>query len=295
MVGSIDYYSEPFGAFNVATALRQPGSSGKPLLYALALEKNYTAASIIEDTPVAFGVSAAEVYRPVNYDSRFHGSVPLRYALANSYNIPAVKTLNSLGIDEYVSYARKLGISTWTDPSRYGLSLALGGGEVTMVDMSTAFGVLANGGNKAETTGVTKIEDSRGRQIYELNPRKNKVIDEGIAYIISDILADNVARQGAFGNRSALEVPNYKVAVKTGTTNDKKDNWTIGYAPIWNRVMTELLKRDPNGAKWPEKPVDVVEKNCYGNRKEYFLQGKEAPCYTPPLRISPFPTRLPRR
>lgn len=304
MVGSVDYYQQPFGAYNVVTASRQPGSSIKPLMYSLALERGYTAATLIDDTPVAFSYAGGEVYRPVNYDGRFHGKVPLRYSLANSYNIPAVRVLNSIGIDPFVNHAKRMGISSWEDSSRFGLSLTLGGGEVTMLDMATAFGVFANQGYRVDLTDTVKLEDSRGSVVSDLSPNKVKVMGPGVTYIISDILSDDVARQWAFGPHSFLDVPGYKVAVKTGTTNDKKDNWTIGYtpnylvsvwvgnndntpmnpyltsgitgaAPIWNRVMTAVIKRYKESGTWFTKPAEVVEKNCYFGRSEYFLRGTE--------------------
>ncbi|VVA43445.1 Penicillin-binding protein [Candidatus Roizmanbacteria bacterium] len=304
MVGSVDYFNQPYGAFNVTTALRQPGSSIKPIMYSLALQKGYTAASILDDSPVVFNIAGSESYRPVNYDDKFHGKVPLRYALANSYNIPAVRTLNNLGVNNFIDFATKMGISTWNDRSRFGLSLTLGGGEVTMIDMAEAFGVLANHGYKMPLSYFQKIENNKGDLLREMIPFKIKEIDPAIAYIISDILSDNFARTSAFGAGSSLEIPGYKVAVKTGTTNDKKDNWTIGYtpeflvvvwvgnndntpmnpyltsgitgaSPIWNRVMTYLLKNYGTGNKWYEKPDNVVEKNCYYGRKEYFVRGTE--------------------
>ena len=304
MVGSVDYFNQPTGAFNVTTALRQPGSSIKPIMYSLALQKGYTAASILDDSPAVFNIAGSESYRPVNYDNKFHGKVPLRYALANSYNIPAVRTLNNLGVDNFIDFATKMGINTWNDRSRYGLSLTLGGGEVTMVDMAEAFGVIANQGYRMPINYFQKIEDNTGNILREMTPFKIKEIDPAIAFIISDILSDNFARTFAFGSGSALEIPGYKVAVKTGTTNEKKDNWTIGYtpeflvvvwvgnndntpmnpyltsgitgaAPIWNRVMSYLLKNYGAGNKWYEKPDNIVEKNCYYGRKEYFVRGTE--------------------
>jgi 1A family penicillin-binding protein len=323
MVGSVDYFNQPFGAFNVTTALRQPGSSIKPIMYSLALQKGFTAASILDDSPAAFNIAGSESYRPVNYDNKFHGKVPLRYALANSYNIPAVRTLNNLGVDNFINFATKMGISTWNDKSRYGLSLTLGGGEVTMIDMAEAFGVLANQGYRMPINYFQKIEDNTGNTLREMTPFKIKEIDPAIAFIISDILSDNFARTFAFGPGSALEIPGYKVAVKTGTTNEKKDNWTIGYtpeflvvvwvgnndntpmnqfltsgitgaAPIWNRVMSYLLKNYGTGNKWYEKPDNVIEKNCYYGRKEYFVRGTEntANCSQSSL-ASPTPTTKP--
>ncbi|OGK20104.1 hypothetical protein A2866_01090 [Candidatus Roizmanbacteria bacterium RIFCSPHIGHO2_01_FULL_39_8] len=304
MVGSVDYFNPPYGAFNVTTALRQPGSSIKPLMYSLALQQNYTAATIIDDSPTTFASPGTTPYRPVNYDGRTHGRVPLRLALANSYNIPAVKVLNTLGVQNFVQHAQKMGISTWNDPSRFGLSLTLGGGEVRMVDMARAFGVFANQGNKIDLSYILKLQNAHGDMISELSPNRMSVLNEGVSYIISDILSDNFARQLAFGARSALEIPGYKVAVKTGTTDEMKDNWTIGYtpeflvavwvgnndntpmnralvsgitgaAPIWNRTMTYLLKNYGNSAVWYPKPDNIVEKPCYYGRTEYFISGTE--------------------
>lgn len=304
MVGSRDYFEDSVGAFNVTTASRQPGSSIKPITYALALQKGQTAATIIDDSPTKFNIPGAAPYAPVNYDGKFHGRVTMRMALANSYNIPAVKTLEKVGIADFLNFSEKLGISTWTDRSRYGLSLTLGGGEVTMMDMATAYGVLANNGYKIKPSYFLKITGADGAEEREFHPFKIREIDPGISYIISDILSDNFARIPAFGPGSALEIPGYKVAVKTGTTDSKKDNWTIGYtpdflvtvwvgnndntpmnpylssgvtgaAPIWNRVMSYLLKNYSGDNNWYEQPGNVVAKNCYFGRKEYFIKGTD--------------------
>jgi len=303
MVGSVDYFSQPYGAYNVVLALRQPGSAIKPIMYALALQRGYTAATVIDDSPVVFQIPGSQPYRPLNYDNRFHGKVPLRYALANSYNIPAVKVLAELGVDSFIDFAKKMGISTWKDHSRYGLALALGGGEVTMIDIAKAFGVLANLGEQVDLISYLKIKNSLGETIDEPKIFKLRRLNPAIAYIISDILSDNFARTWAFGLNSFLEIKGYKVAVKTGTTNDKRDNWTVGYtpdflvvvwvgnndnspmnpyltsgitgaAPIWNRVMSFLLK-NYGSDRWYEKPKNIVEKICYFGRKEYFLKGTE--------------------
>jgi 1A family penicillin-binding protein len=319
MAGSRDYFEIEQGAFNVTTALRQPGSSIKPIMYALALQKGFTAASIIDDSPVVFNNPGSPSYVPVNYDGRFHGKVPLRLALANSYNVPAVRTLDKIGVNDFISFAEKLGISTWNDRNRFGLSLTLGGGEVTMIDMATAFGVLANNGYKIPLSYYLKVTGQDNFQ-SEFHPFKIREVDSSISYIISDILADNFARVQAFGSNSQLEIPGYKVAVKTGTTNDKKDNWTIGYnpdflvtvwvgnndntpmnpyltsgitgaAPIFNRVMSYLLKNYSSGSKWYEKPANIVTKNCFFGRVEYFVKGTEikANCSTSVL-ATPTPT-----
>ncbi len=324
MVGSVNYFQQPWGAFNVTTALRQPGSSIKPIMYSLALQNGYTAASIIDDSPVVFRSPGSPPYQPVNYDGKFHGKVPLRYALANSYNIPAVKTLNTIGVDKFIDFAEKLGIDTWHDRSRFGLSLTLGGGEVTMVDMAEAFGTLANQGYKLPLSYFLKIQDNSGATIKELRPFKIREMDPAVSYIMSDILSDNQARTWAFGPGSTLEIPGYKVAVKTGTTNDKRDNWTIGYtpdflvavwvgnndnspmnpylssgitgaSPIWNRVMSYLLKNYGDGNRWYEKPDDIVEKTCFFGKTEYFVKGTEnkANCSKDAL-ATPTPTPSPK-
>ncbi len=319
MAGSVDYYATPSGAFNVTTALRQPGSSIKPLMYSLALGKQYTAASILDDSPVVFR-NGTETYAPVNYDGKFHGRLTLRSALANSINVPAVKVLNTLGVNNFVDQARRLGISSWNDSSRFGLSLTLGGGEVEMVDMAKAYGVFANLGDRVEISPLLKVNDSTGGTIYQRNPLGLRVLDPGIAYVLSDILSDNSARAMEFGAHSALEIPGYKVAVKTGTTDVKKDNWTIGYtpeflvavwvgnndnspmnqqlasgitgaAPIWNRMMSYLLTEYSQRNTWFNKPDDVVEKPCYGGKVEYFLKGTEnTPCQFRPVVPTPSPT-----
>ncbi len=318
MVGSVDYFALPSGAFNVATALRQPGSSIKPVMYSLALQRGYTAATILDDSPITFHFVGGPSYTPINYDGRFHGRLPLRLALANSFNVPAVKVLNSIGVDNFVNQAKLMGITTWNDSSRFGLSLTLGGGEVKMVDMATAYGVLANMGYKVDLNPFIKLEDANGLPIDSISTQKSKVVDEGIAYILSDILSDNFARQLAFGPNSLLEIPGYKVAVKTGTTDSKKDNWTIGYtpdflvvvwvgnndnqpmnpilssgvtgaAPIWNRMMSYLLKNYESGTKWYAQPDDVVDKDCYFGRKEFFLKGTENTACKDVLTVTPTP------
>lgn len=322
MVGSVDYFENPSGAFNVTVAQRQPGSSIKPLMYSLALEKDYTAATILDDSPVVFSNQGTTPYKPVNYDGKFHGRVPLRYALASSYNVPAVRVLNTLGVRSFVNHARRMGISTWGDSSRFGLALTLGGGEVTMVDMAKAFGVFANLGERVELTPILKVTNVSDETLYESEPVKRRVISTGVSYVISDILSDNDARRAAFGARSALEIPGNTVAVKTGTTDDKKDNWTIGYtpeflvavwvgnnnntpmhpfltsgitgaAPIWNRVMTYLLTDYSNHNSWFGIPDDIVEKTCYGGKREYFLRGTENKVTCARFIPNPTPTAKP--
>lgn len=315
MVGSVDYFSENSGAFNVTTSNRQPGSSIKPLMYSLALSKNYTAASLINDVPIVFTSPGGPFYRPVNYDGRFHGTVPLRIALANSYNIPAVRVLYDVGVSNFVTHAKSMGISTWNNPEKYGLSLTLGGAEVKMTDMAVAYGVFANGGNKMPLHPILNIKDYRGVTLDDpVRLERKSVLSRGVAYIISSILSDNEARRGAFGDHSQLEIPGSSVAVKTGTTNDKHDNWTIGYtpnvltavwvgnndnspmdqqltsgitgaAPIWNRVMSLALSTGTNNEF--QVPDTIATKMCYGKKLEYFVKGTEnsASCRMP----SPLP------
>ncbi len=328
MVGSKDYFDIAHdGNFNVTTALRQPGSAIKPLNYALALTRGFTPTSIIDDSPITYKTPGQPSYSPVNYDGRFHGKVTLRTALGSSYNVPAVKILAANGVPNFIKFAQNLGISSWTDPSRYGLSLTLGGGEVTMLDMATAFGVFANSGSKTALHPILSVRDSTGKVLEEFRCKyqpgiraaeateitdcdSESVLDPRIAYLISNILSDNIARTPAFGSNSDLNVPN--VAVKTGTTNNLRDNWTIGYtpdrlvavwvgnndnssmsyvasgvtgaSPIWRRVMTEILKTTPAAGFLP--PANLIRVNictitgqlaCEGcpTRSEYFLSGTE--------------------
>ncbi len=306
MIGSKNYYQGGWGAFNVATALRQPGSSLKPMLYALALERGFTAATLIDDSPIVFPIPGSEPYRPLNYDRRFHGKVPIRYALGNSYNIPAVKVLNTLGVQSYVDFARKLGIETWTDSSRFGLSLSLGGGEVTLLDLTQVFASFANGGYRIEPNPFLVISDSKGKILREDQKEKVRVIDEGVAFIIADILADNIARAQAFGINNPLYLPGKRVAAKTGTTNDYKDAWTVGFSdkyvvgvwvgnnnnaimhkiagslgagPIFNKIMNFLIEERGGGSIATKLPENVIGIPCYSGRIEYFIKGTESKSY----------------
>ncbi len=245
MVGSADYYNEAIaGQVNMAVSPRQPGSSIKPLTYAAAFEKGWTPATIIWDVPSQFPPSGdpndtRPPYEPVNYDGKFHGPVSVRTALANSYNVPAVKALQFVGIydnpntpgqDGFISFARRMGITTLTR-NDYGLSLTLGGGEVTVLDMTSAFATFANSGQRMPPFAISKIVDHTGNVVYEnKNNSGDQVIRPEHAFLITSILSDNAARTPAFGANSVLNLP-FPAAVKTGTTNDFRDNWTIGYTP----------------------------------------------------------------
>jgi penicillin-binding protein 1C len=286
MVGSVNYDDESIdGNVNVTIAARQPGSALKPFTYASALERGWTAATVIWDTETHIGIPGQEMYSPNNYDNAFHGPVRVREALANSYNIPAVQTLRQIGVDYLLWMLNRVGVRSLSDdPSRYGLSLTLGGGEVTPLELTTAYAVLANGGVYVPSTSILCVTNSAGDVIYEYEQGcpdgsrltdKSKsvlasgqqVLDSRIAFVISTILADNDARTPAMGGNSPLYTPGLPTSVKTGTTNDFKDNWTVGYtrniaigvwagntdntamnnvsglegaAPIWQYVMTGL-------------------------------------------------------
>ena len=317
MVGSKNYFDQSIdGNVNVTLAKRQPGSSIKPINYAVGLANGYSASTIFIDKATCFTTPGQKPYCPRNYDGTFRGPVTMRQALATSLNIPAVQMLKMNGVETMMASASAMGISTFTDPQRYGLSLTLGGGEVTMLDMTTAFGVFANGGYRVDPHPILKVVDSEGKILEQYTPPESpmfgkKVLPSGVAFIISDILADNNARTPAFGSNSELRIRNQFVSVKTGTTNDLKDNWTIGYtpeylvavwvgnsdnkpmsgvvsgvtgaAPIWNDVMSHLL--EGKVVKPPTRPSDIITRstcsptanpekpeNCNG-RVEYFLKG----------------------
>ncbi|MBN2387667.1 MAG: PBP1A family penicillin-binding protein [Anaerolineales bacterium] len=246
MVGSADFYNvEISGQVNMATSqTRQPGSSIKPITYVAAFEMGWTPATLIWDVPSNFPPSGQpndprEPYVPVNYDGRFHGPVTVRSALANSYNIPAVKTLNFVGIfdnpetperDGMIAMAERLGITSLTRDD-YGLSLTLGGGDVSLFEMTGAFAVFANGGQRVPPVAILRIVDFDGNVVYQYEPPEGEqVIRPEHAFLISSILSDNVARSPMFGSSSILNLP-FPAAAKTGTTNDFRDNWTLGYTP----------------------------------------------------------------
>lgn len=235
MVGSLDYFNSAIdGQVNVALSQRQPGSSIKPITYAAAMERGWSAADVLWDVPIQLDLGGGEIMTPVNYDGRYHGPILFRDALANSYNIPPVMLLRDMGVPYFITTARKMGVESLREPSGfYGLALTLGGGEVTLLDMTRAFSTLANHGKRPHTTTVLRITDSRGNVIFDAQDNRLPAVnalDERIAYIITDILDDDIARIPAMGRGSALELP-FPAAVKTGTTTDFRDNWTIGYTP----------------------------------------------------------------
>ena len=237
MVGSSNYFDfANDGQVNITLRPRQPGSSIKPITYALAFSLGKNPSDFIIDSPITFRVTGSQPYNPRNYDGKFHGKVTLREALASSYNVPAVKLLSELGVEKLIDFAQKLGISTWTDRKRFGLSLTLGGGEVTMIDLASAYSTFANGGLKIEPTAILEITLPNGQTLYrndcvldKTNCPNKQVLDPQVAYQITHILKDDKARAPAFGLMSTLSIKNQEVAVKTGTTNNLRDNWTIGY------------------------------------------------------------------
>ncbi|MBI4036894.1 transglycosylase domain-containing protein, partial [Candidatus Daviesbacteria bacterium] len=331
MIGSKDYFgqSQPENCTegvsctfepNVNTALspRQPGSATKPITYSAALQKGYTASTVLVDVKTEFPGGNQPSYIPVNYDGQYHGPVQVRYALGNSYNIPAVKMLAMVGVKNVMDLGYRMGLSTWEPTTENinnaGLSLTLGGREVRLLDLTSAFGVLADGGVKQDPVSILKVEDAKGKTLYEYKDSDGtRILDESITFIISNILADNGARSAAFGPNSVLNIPGKTVSVKTGTTDEKKDNWTFGYtpsvvvgvwvgnnnndkmnpaiasgitgaSPIWQKIMMAALK--DKGDEKPKQPGKVSYTDVDGlmggkprdgspTRKEYFIGGTE--------------------
>jgi penicillin-binding protein 1C len=289
MVGSADFYNDAIsGQVNMAVSPRQPGSSMKPLTYALAFEKGWTASTLIWDVPSEFPPSGnpddtRPPYKPVNYDSRFHGPVTVRTALANSYNVPAVKTLQFVGIYHdpispdkpgFIDFAKTMGITTLTRDD-YGLSLTLGGGDVSLLELTDAYATFANGGLRVPPVAITKILDHNGNVVYQSQaPGGQQVVSPEISYLITSILSDNQARTPAFGPNSVLNLP-FPAAAKTGTTNDFRDNWTLGYTPdiavgVWvgNADYTPMQNTSGlTGAApiWSQFMQDAVQQLTGGN------------------------------
>jgi 1A family penicillin-binding protein len=319
-VGSKDYFAQDIpGKFDVVSqALRQPGSAIKPVTYALALEKGYTAATLIMDTRTVFPIGPGQKdYIPVNYDGKYHGPLQLRYALANSINVPAVKMLAMVGLKNMLQKSAEMGISTLaptkTNLSRFGLSVTLGGGEVKLIELASAYAAFANGGYRQPAVAILKVEDRKGKVLEEFRPVKGKrVLSKGVAFLISNILSDNRARLITFGEHSGLRIPGHQVAVKTGTTNDKRDNWAIGWTPtvllgvwvgnndnspmkrvasgisgatpIWHRSMVEYLKGKPKQEFLAPDNIVTVDVDAvsgfrahdgFPSRLEYFIKGTE--------------------
>lgn len=234
MLGSVDYEDDSIdGRVNVAIRERQPGSSIKPITYVTAFEQGITPATVIWDVETEIPLEEeGEIYRPQNYDEEFHGPVRVRDALANSYNVPAIKVLRQVGVAETLDTAHRMGIQGLRHPPEYyGLSLTLGGGEVTLLDLTTAYATLSNEGKYVAPWAIAWVADSEGRVIYKHDPPEPvQVLDPRAVYLVTDILSDNAARTPEFGPNSSLKV-SQPAAAKTGTTNDFRDNWTLGYTP----------------------------------------------------------------
>ncbi len=323
MVGSKDYSATDSSGFkfNVATqGLRQPGSAIKPITYAAAFKKGYTASTLLMDVDTKYpsGDPVKPEYNPKNYDGKFRGPLQLRFGLGNSINTIAVKVSALVGVKDVLRMGYDMGLTTLepTDENmkRFGLSLTLGGGEIKLLDLTSAFGVFATGGLRQEPVAILKVEDAKGKVLYEYKaPSARRVLGADIAYLISDILSDNGARKEVFGERSYITIAGRTVAAKTGTTDDKRDNWTMGYttnrvvgvwvgnndnsemhpslasgvtgaAPIWNRIIREAIKNQPDKPFF--KPDNIVEMDidAYGGglpvdgnptRKERFIKGTE--------------------
>ncbi len=331
MVGSTDYFDKTnAGSYNDALANRQPGSSLKPIMYSVAFEKGYTPATMVMDVPTDFQENAQmPPYEPVDYEGTYAGPVQLRFALGNSLNIPAVKMLARVGIKPVMQQAYNMGINNWNPTpetlSQVGLSLVLGGRETTLLDETTAYGVFATGGIRHNPVSILKVTDAKGNVLYQYQPIAGKrVIPDNISFLISHILLDNNARTLAFGPNSWLVVPGKTVSVKTGTTDEKRDNWTIGYtpsyvvgvwvgnnddspmnqaiasgetgaSPIWNKIMSYVLKGKPD--EQPKKPDDVIAKQVdtlFGGlpvenqptRSEYFIKGTEPTKTSPDYKMA---------
>ncbi len=254
MVGSADFTNEAIdGQVNVAVSMRQPGSSIKPILFALAMDQDLIApASVLVDEEVTYNLPNGTTYTPLNYDRKFHGKVSARTALANSYNVPAVKLLDQLGVEKMVAGAREMGLlSLSPEPGRYGLSLTLGGGEVTLLDMVSAYHTLANSGRYLPPVSLLSMTDSRGRAINVAPPEPKPVISEAAAFLVTDMLDDDAARAPSFAVDGLLNLSR-PAAVKTGTTDDWRDNWTIGYtrylvAGVWAGNTDGHPMRDATG------------------------------------------------
>lgn len=292
MVGSRDYFDEEIdGNFNIATALRQPGSSIKPIIYSELFNKGYRPETVVFDLPTEFSTtcySGGNCYSPQNYDDKFLGPISFRDALAQSRNIPAVKALYLAGIEDSLNLAKQMGFETLTTAKQYGLTLVLGGGEVRPLDMASAYSIFAADGIKRPVSSILSIEDSTGKKLEEFQLKESRVLPEQTARLISSILSDNVARIPSYGTNSPLYFGDIDVAAKTGTTNDYRDTWIVGYtpnisvaawagnndnrsilknqtagfviAPMWNEFMQKAIAKYPASNFIDPAPIDPDSK-----------------------------------
>lgn len=268
MVGSVDYNNQVLGGeVNVTLAPRQPGSALKPIVYAAALQQGWTPATVIWDEPVRYEMAQGVVYEPRNYDQAWHGPQRVRMALANSLNIPAIKALEFVGVETFVQLASDMGITTFDDPARYGLTMALGSNEVRLLELTGAYNTFRNGGHYQPPTAILKVTNNRGEVLEtwapSLGPQVLGPQGEQIAYLITDILSDNRARWYMFGRGNVMELPDGRpAAVKTGTSNDWRDSWAVGYTPditvgVWvgnndNAPMQEIAGANGAGVIWQD-------------------------------------------
>ncbi|MFV9503172.1 MAG: transglycosylase domain-containing protein [Oscillochloridaceae bacterium umkhey_bin13] len=265
MVGSVDF-DAPDGQVNVAMAPRQPGSALKPFVYAAALQRGWTPATVIWDTPTRWVNPDGVVYEPRNYDRRFHGPMRLRMALANSLNIPAVKALEYVGVDSFVEQMSRLGVTSFTDPSRFGLAMALGSNEVRLLELTGAYHTLGHNGRYVAPVSILKVTNSRGEVLARWQPERGRPAfgpqSEQIAHLITSILSDDQARWYMFGRGNVMELPGVIAAAKTGTSNDFRDSWAMGYSTdvtigVWvgnndSSPMQEVAGANGAGQIWRE-------------------------------------------
>jgi membrane peptidoglycan carboxypeptidase len=283
----------------MALQSRQPGSSFKPIFYTEALDRKLiTPASLIKDQPTTYGGN----YRPTNYDFKYRGNVTVRSALALSMNIPAVEIMQKLGPTEAAQAAQRMGLSTVTEPDKYGLSLGLGTAEVKPLELTNAYAAFANQGEQHNPIMFTRVVDKFGDSVYEEEAsNKRRVVSPEAAYLVSSILSDNQARASTFGN--SLTITGRQVAAKTGTTNDNRDAWTVGYSPslamgvwmgnnenqpmsglagassagtIWKQAMTQMVADTPNETFiMPEGVTKIRVCVQQANYEEVFIKGSE--------------------
>lgn len=332
LIGSKDYFADPLPEnctsgkdcifepnYNTAFAKRQPGSSLKPIIYAEAFEKGFTPATLLMDVKTNFqSGSADKPYAPANYSGKYQGPVQIRFALGNSLNIPAVKTLAMIGIKDAMQKAYEMGIEDWEPTEEtmknVGLSLVLGGRETSLYNEMVAYGTFANSGIRKDPVTILKVSDNKGKSLFEHKDRSGiRALSEDVSFLISHILLDNVARSQEFGSRSLLVIPGKTVAVKTGTTDEKRDNWTIGYTPsrvvgvwvgnndnsamnpkiasgvtgassIWHKIMVLALKNKSNEEFAKPENVFAMQVDSFTGmlpvegkptRSEYFIKGTE--------------------
>lgn len=294
MVGSRDYFDEEVdGAFNIGLAERQPGSSFKPFAYSAALKKGYTTETVLFDVRTQFSTACSKTdltsdngcYSPGNYDNVFRGPMTIRNALAQSVNVPAVKALYLAGMRDTIELAQRMGISTLDNWQRYGLTLVLGGGEVSLLEMTSAYGTFANEGERFPQHGVAQILDKTGRTVRTTEVRPTQALDRDIALSITDVLKDNNARTPAFGSNSYLFFPGREVAAKTGTTNDYRDAWILGYTP--DIAVGAWAGNNDNSPMRKEVAGFIVAPIWHDFLVEYFKRHPESSHFTPPPAIDP--------